>query len=90
MNEMEEDREILVNRLDQKEEDLKTSHAKDARHQRELAHVKRFREAELDETLQTFFGGDDANAAARARERLQLAQLPARAGDAPARRQLPG
>ena len=59
MNEMEEDREILVNKLIKKDEDLKTSHATDARHQRELAHVKRFREAELDETIKTFFGGEN-------------------------------
>jgi septal ring factor EnvC (AmiA/AmiB activator) len=59
MNEMEEDREILEDKLIKKDEDLKTIHATNASHQRELAHIKRFREAELDETLKTFFGGEN-------------------------------
>ena len=48
-----------MNKLTKKTRDLETSHATDARHQRDLAHVKRFREAELDETIKSFFGGKE-------------------------------
>lgn len=67
MNEMEEDREILVDKLIKKDKELKSIHTTDARHQRDLAHVKRFREAELDETLKTFFGGEKEESGRRRR-----------------------
>ena len=59
MNEMEEDREILMKKLDKKTRDLEMSHASDEQNQRELAAHKRFRGPDLDETIKAYFGGKE-------------------------------